>query len=183
MRSSVLEHVVKHDEIVCLPQWNMGCAPQLCPLNKHVLNFSGSEGLLPVATVASSIDRMHFHTNFCCEFYFTPPVCYDFPLLVIVSDVIHLADMQLSYPLPPVMEILNNSKMWNCDRSSKTFSKRNAIERALAQERTDPKTRRRGWKLKNIIFQVWIATSCSSVQATSALDAVSGRLVQDAWTI
>jgi hypothetical protein len=42
MRSSVLEHVVKHDEIVCLqPEWNLGCAPELCTLNRHVLNFWG----------------------------------------------------------------------------------------------------------------------------------------------
>lgn len=39
----------------------------------------------------SFFHRIHFHINFCCEFYFTPPVCYDFPLLVVVSDVIHLS--------------------------------------------------------------------------------------------
>ncbi|KAJ6978170.1 hypothetical protein NC653_029921 [Populus alba x Populus x berolinensis] len=141
----------------------------------HNVAFTSWVGLLPVATVASSIDRMHFHTNFCC----------DFPLLVIVSDVIHLADMQLSYPLPPVMEILNNSKMWNCDRSSKTFSKsRNAIERALAQERTDPKTRRRGCldHLMKDRTTLVIAHRLSTVQNPHQIALCSGGRIAELWT-
>ncbi|KAJ6882976.1 hypothetical protein NC651_029292 [Populus alba x Populus x berolinensis] len=161
----------------------------------HNVAFTSWVGLLPVATVASSIDRIHFHINFCCEFYFTPPVCYDFPLLVIVSDVIHLSDMQLSYPLRPDMEILNNSTMWNCDRSSglKKVTKcyplifplqRNAIERALAQERTDPKTRRRGCldHLMKDRTTLVIAHRLSTVQNPHQIALCSGGRIAELWT-
>ncbi|KAL9373148.1 hypothetical protein Peur_035392 [Populus x canadensis] len=128
-----------------------------------------SYGLLSVATVASSIGyifTLTFAVNFISLLQFNGCSQYRWFFPIFQLKICH-ADMHLSYPLRPGVEILNNSV-----GSSKTFSKEMLLKELLLKSCTDPKTRR-----------VWIATSCSSVQATSALDAVSGRLVQDAWTI